>query len=234
MPELLVPSEGYPYISSAEAQWLAVETLFLCRSKKMNFDRTYLGMLSFYYKAWARADLDEGNLLNAKTHYNVLDETEELRHDLRNPSELVLNVILNDVQPLRMVLEAVLRGASKEVANAKVSASLQQLDAMRAEFLRDPEFKEALPRTLKQTRPSRLEGLWRQYADILHYVILWRAGYQHARLRNDLEPVQGEQRAVEFLKERFAAQKKTNPIKRKEPLYPRFVTPSGLAEKMDS
>lgn len=233
MPELLVPSEGYPYISSAEAQWLAVETLFLCRSKKMNFDRTYLGMLSFHYKAWAQVDLDQGNSLNAKTHYNVLDKTEELRHDIRDPSRMVFDVIINDVQPLRMVLEAVLRGASKEDAYAKVSANLQQLDGTRGEFLKDPELKENLPRALKQTRPSRLEGLWRQYADILHYVVLWRAGYQHARLRNDLEPVQGEQRVVAFLKERFAAQKRTNPIKMKEPLYLRFLQASAW-KKNDS
>jgi hypothetical protein len=233
MPELLVPSEGYPYISSAEAQWLAVETLFLCRSKNMNFDRTYVGMLSFYYKAWAQADLDQGNSLNAKTHYNVLNETEELRHGIRDPSGMVLDVILNDVQPLRMVLEAVLRGASKEDAYAKVSVNLQHLDGIRGEFLKEAELKKDLPRALKQTRPSRLEGLWRQYADILHYVVLWRAGYQHVRLRNDLEPVQGERRAVAFLKERFAVQKRTNPIKMKEPLYLRFVQASAW-KKIDS
>lgn len=227
MPELLVPSEGYPFIAPAEAQWLAVETLFLCRSKNLEFERTYLGMLSFYYKAWARADFDEGNSLNASIHYNILDKTEELRHGIRNPSEMVLDVIMNDVQPLRMVLEAVLRGQSKEEAKKTVSDSLQRLDTMRGDFLKDHEFKEDLPRVLKQTGTDRLDGLWRKYADILHYIILWRAGYQHARLRHDLEPVQGEQQAVDFLRERFASQKRTNPIKMKEPLYLRFVQASA-------
>lgn len=227
MPELLVPSEGYPFIASAEAQWLAVETLFLCRSKNLKFERTYLGMLSFYYKAWARADFDEGNLLNAKTHYDILDKTDELRHDIRNPSEMVLDVILNDVQPLRMVLEAVSRGQSKEEAKTTVSISLQRLDTMRGDFLKDLEFKDDLPRALKQTGAERLDGLWRKYADILHYIILWRAGYQHARLSNNFEPVQGEQQAVDFLRERFASQKRTNPIKMKEPLHLRFVRASA-------
>ncbi|MEO9517951.1 MAG: hypothetical protein ABJH45_08965 [Paracoccaceae bacterium] len=176
MPELRVPSEGYPFISSAEAQWLAVETLFLSRSKAMSFDRTYLGILSFYYIEWAKADLDQGNELNAMTHFKVLEESEELRHELHSPSALILDVIFNDVQPLRMVLEAVLRGASKEEAYLMVSKSLVELSNMRGEFQKDPEFGNALPRALKQTSPSRLEGLWRQYADILHYVFLWKAG----------------------------------------------------------
>lgn len=231
MPELAVPSEGYPFISSAEAQWLAVETLFLCRSRTMNFDRAYLGMLSFYYKEWAKADLDLGNELNAKTHFKVLEESEELRHELHNPRALILDVVLNDVQPLRMVLEAVLRGASKEEAYSMVSRSLVNLDNMRGEFQNSPELEHLTPRAVKQTSPSRLEGLWRQYADILHYVFLWKAGYQHVSRRNDLEMVQGEQRVVDFLKERFASQKRTNPIKMKSPLILHFLPVAAWADE---
>lgn len=231
MPDLLVPSEGYPFISSSEAQWLAVETLFLCRSKGRDFEQAYLGILSIYYLEWARSDLDHGNKHNAAVHFDVLDKTDHLRHDMRNAKDLILDVILNDVQPLRMVLDGVLHGASKEEAYTAVSDSLVRVNTMRGEFERDPEFETAIPRAVKQTSPSRLEGLWRKYADVLHYIFLWNAGYLHARQGSDLEPVQGEERVIGFLRDRFASQKRTNPITMIEPLQLRFLPALEWAEK---
>lgn len=55
MPEVLLPTEGHPFITSAAAQWMAIEALFIARSKNLNLkvEEIFLGELSNYYRDWA-------------------------------------------------------------------------------------------------------------------------------------------------------------------------------------
>ena len=213
MPDIYIPTEGYPYISSAEAQWLAIDSLFIARSRNLVFEDVFMGGLSKYYQAWAMSEIENGRNGAAASQLKALVATEHLRAVFDDPKNSIWLVVENDVQPLRMVIEGVMSGGSQKAVMERVCAALTKPDGIRDEFLKDPEFAESFPRLLNHTSTQRLGQLWAKYNDIFHYVLLWHVGFLSVRSGQDLEVLPDPQELHKFIKARILSASTTKKLR---------------------
>jgi len=224
MPEILLPTEGHPFITSNAAQWMAVEALFISRSKGLDLEDVFLGELSNYYRDWALSDSALGTNDTAKRHLVFLAETEQLRQTVNNPRNSILNVIANDIEPLRRVVEGVMAGGSKDAAFKAVSNVYNAADKYPAKLLADPELKDNLPKAIRGTSFDRLKKLWSAYADSLHYILIWHVGYKRAHSDRPLEPVPDASAVHRKMAPFITSSKRTKPISLPEPVILKFVS----------
>lgn len=168
MPEIWVPTEGLPYISSVEAQWLAVDALLVSRARGFEFMPTYLGYLSHYIIRWLdREDIKEyKDSING--HYRIVLQTEQYRRVLDIPENNKYLIIMEETFPVGLVLESVLKGRTK---SNSVDIAERKLRAIGGQ-IRDEFKKEGieLPRFTRFSGERKLELLWTKYSDLLHYV----------------------------------------------------------------
>lgn len=205
MADLLVPTEGHEFISPQEAQWLAVDALFVSLARQLEFDEVFGGGLSKYYQVWLLEVAKKQGRTAGFTQLNKLKATEPARAVFDDPKNSVWRVIEEDLLPLRMVIEGVMSGASQKDAMERVSEALMRPDGFRTEFVNDPEFADAMPKTLRHSSVKRLEQLWRKYRSVFHYILIWHAGFLRTRAGHELEPVPDALRTFRKISSRIEA-----------------------------
>ncbi|UWP91561.1 hypothetical protein K3X13_10870 [Aliiroseovarius crassostreae] len=235
MADLLAPTEGHEFISAPEAQWLAVDALFISLARGLDFDEVFGGGLSKYYQTWLLEIAKKEGRTAGYAQLQKLRTTERARALFDDPKNSVWRVIEEDLQPLRMVIEGVMSGASQRDAIESVSRALMRPDGFRTEFVDDPEFADAMPRTLRHSSIARLGQLWRTYRSVFHYVLIWHAGYLRTRAGYELEPVPDATKAFKKISSRIAASSRTKRILLTEPTILKFVSATDYAaSKKDS
>jgi regulator of replication initiation timing len=100
-------------------------------------------------------------------------ETDHLRKLTEDVQNSAISVIEKDVEPLRLVLEGVMHGGTKNRVMSHVSEVYRQHYG--PEINKDLVVALNPTKTPKYTSKARLEALWTRYSDIFHYVIIWHA-----------------------------------------------------------
>ncbi|SCZ53803.1 hypothetical protein SAMN04488118_102193 [Epibacterium ulvae] len=232
MADLLAPTEGHEFISPQEAQWLAVDALFVSLARQLEFDEVFGGGLSKYYQVWLLEIAKKQGRTAGFTQLNKLKATERSRAVFDDPKNSVWRVIEEDLLPLRMVIEGVMSGASQKDAMERVSEALMRPDGFRTEFVNDPEFADAMPKTLRHSSVKRLEQLWRKYRSVFHYILIWHAGFLRTRAGHELEPVPDALRAFRKISSRIEASSRTKRLLLPEPTVLKFVSAADYAASM--
>jgi len=232
MADLLAPTEGHEFISAPEAQWLAVDSLFISLARQLDFDEVFGGGLSKYYQTWLLEVAKKQGRPAGFAQLQKLTATEPARALFDDPKNSIWRVIEEDLQPLRMVIEGVMSGASQGEAMEKVSAALMRPDGFRTEFVDDPEFSDAMPRSLRHSSVKRLEQLWRKYRSVFHYVLIWHAGFLRTCAGHDLEPVPDATKTFNQISSRIEASSRTKRLLLPEPTMLRFVSATDYAASM--
>ncbi len=126
MPDVYIPTENLRWVSSCEAQWIAVDALFISRSREIPFEDVYFGNLSRQHKLWIEKEIRNG-LTDIPAREVIFHfETDHLRKLLEEMQNSAISVIEKDVEPLRLVLEGVMHGGTKNRVMSRVSEVYRQ------------------------------------------------------------------------------------------------------------
>ncbi|MVO18595.1 hypothetical protein [Parasedimentitalea huanghaiensis] len=224
MPEILVPTDGHAFVNAERAQWFALETLFVSRSRRLDFEDLYLGGLSKCFQEWVLERAGQADAPITASHLKFLAKTERLRALIDAPENNIWPVIERDILPLSMVIDGVINGASQSEAFAAVSSAFTAPGGFRGAFEHDPEFKDNFPLPLRRTSVDRLEQVWRKYRDIFQYVVIWRAGCDFSRSGGVRGKVPDAHNVFQEISSIFKAASRTKRIKLPEPTILKFVT----------
>jgi len=167
--ELLVPTDSLKYADQNTARWLAVEALLVSKSRNLDFIQTYFGYLSDYAKNWIgrnQSNLKPKELADCIKFINV---TEGYPSILSMPKNNKWVVIENETFPLSMMLSRILSGQTKEQAMANTEVEYRIIG-----HSFDPLLDPAPPKSTKYISKKKLERLWAEFGDVLHYIGLPR------------------------------------------------------------
>lgn len=230
MSEILVPTEGHQCVNSIAAEWLAIDALFISISSGLDFECVFMGGWSKYFQHWLLHNAEQNGMAVTPNQLRILADTEHMRRVFDDPKNNCMKVIEHDIQPLRMVIEGVLSGASQKEAITIVSNALMNPNKIRPQFLSDSEFLDDLPRFLNHTSESRLAELWRKYKNVFHYILIWHAGFLSVREGNQIEAVPDAMKAFKKIAPRFEAASITKRLTLPEPTILKFVTAKEFAD----